>query len=534
MVTPSESPQRQEEPETHEASPGLVEEIRHEVEDLRHGIEEVVEEVVEHVPPPVRWTVRKLVLLIVAGFVTLVVVAVLSIVLYYARRTELVAEELTLFLNQTLSTRSNVRIEVADVRGNPFQRVRLIRPKVVFKDGGSPLLEAPWIELGYSPFALMRGTRSVDIVVQAPVVRLEREPDGDLRLPTWKTSGKISSGKPRKVDVHLVIHDGAVHLPFDQPHVRGMELDALLGTGAQSYAIVRSLTWRDGPYQTRSLELRGKISAGDSVRFAIDRLATADLALSATGDWKKGEADRRMHVDLERLRWQWLARITKNASFDVPGQAQAHIDIERTSTWTGRFRSQLDWNALPLTGTGSFRWDGRQLTVQPLLANSDAGLLDGLAKWSTAGWDVGGRVQDGHPDRWKAIGIPGWPEGNMQGNFSYRVDTRKHVSNGTLEATLGASELAGWRADSAYVVAALPAHGVRTFYVRALRRGGNFVLHGATIEGGWRGDYTVEKLPLDEWPDGRASGIKGVLSTGTGTVTSANAGLQVTGDLAGE
>src|SRR5262245_55155724 len=528
MVTPSESPQRQEEPETHEASPGLVEEIRHEVEDLRHGIEEVVEEVVEHVPPPVRWTVRKLVLLIVAGFVTLVVVAVLSIVLYYARRTELVAEELTLFLNQTLSTRSNVRIEVADVRGNPFQRVRLIRPKVVFKDGGSPLLEAPWIELGYSPFALMRGTRSVDIVVQAPVVRLEREPDGDLRLPTWKTSGKISSGKPRKVDVHLVIHDGAVHLPFDQPHVRGMELDALLGTGAQSYAIVRSLTWRDGPYQTRSLELRGRISAGDSVRFAIDRLATPDLALSATGDWKKGEADRRMHVDLERLRWQWLARVTKNTSFDVPGQAAAHIDIERTSTWRGRFRSQIDWNDLALAGTGSFLWDGELLTVEPLAATSAAGRLDGLAKWSQGGWEVGGDVEQGHPDLWKAIGIPGWPEGNLEGRFSYRVDTRRHVSNGKLAASLGTSELAGWRVDSDYVAAAVAARGDRTFDVRALRRGGTFVLHGVTAPGGWRGDYTVEKLPLDEWPDGRASGIKGLLSSGSGNVASLQSGLQVT------
>ena len=44
---------------------GLVEEIRHEIE-----------EAVEHVPPPVRWTVRKLVLLGLTVFVGLVVLAV--------------------------------------------------------------------------------------------------------------------------------------------------------------------------------------------------------------------------------------------------------------------------------------------------------------------------------------------------------------------------------------------------------------------------------------------------------------------------
>src|SRR5690349_3802205 len=89
------------------------------VEDLRHEIEEVV----EHVPEPVRWTVRKLIGLVALIVVSLVVLVVVSVVLYYANRTELAARELTLFLNHTLATRSNVRIDVSDIRGNPFQRI---------------------------------------------------------------------------------------------------------------------------------------------------------------------------------------------------------------------------------------------------------------------------------------------------------------------------------------------------------------------------------------------------------------------------
>src|SRR5438552_8430776 len=109
------------------------------VEDLKHDLEEVV----EHVPKPVRWTVRKLVLLAVAALLGLVLLTVVSIVLYYARRTELAAQELTLYLNHTLAERSNVRVEFGDIRGNPLSRIRLLRTRVRFTDGGSPLFEAP-------------------------------------------------------------------------------------------------------------------------------------------------------------------------------------------------------------------------------------------------------------------------------------------------------------------------------------------------------------------------------------------------------
>ena len=81
------------EPDEHR---GLVEELRHDVAEIRHEVEELKEKVgeaVEHVPLPVRWTVRKLVLVTMLALVALMVLAVVSVGLYYANRTELVARE---------------------------------------------------------------------------------------------------------------------------------------------------------------------------------------------------------------------------------------------------------------------------------------------------------------------------------------------------------------------------------------------------------------------------------------------------------
>ena len=65
------------------------------------------------------------------------------------------------------------------------------------------------------------------------------------------------------------------------------------------------------------------------------------------------------------------------------------------------------------------------------------------------------------------------------------------------------------------------------------RRGGAFQLDGTTTPTGWSGTYAVQELPLDEWPDGRASGIHGMLQQAAGTVEAREGGLFVTGDLAG-
>src|SRR5437867_11735186 len=114
-------------PESHPS--GLVEEIREEIEH-----------VVESVPRPVRWTVRKLVRLIALSLLALALVIGVTAILYLSKRTQAVAKELTVFLNTTLVRRSDVAFEIADIRGNPLSDVRLIRPRVRFRDGDAPLL----------------------------------------------------------------------------------------------------------------------------------------------------------------------------------------------------------------------------------------------------------------------------------------------------------------------------------------------------------------------------------------------------------
>ena len=88
-------------PEDHAEPHGLVEEIQHEIE-----------EVVEHVPPPVRWTVGKLLRLAVLGMIGLIVVVVVTAVLYVSNRTEWAARELALLVNQALASHSDVTIEI--------------------------------------------------------------------------------------------------------------------------------------------------------------------------------------------------------------------------------------------------------------------------------------------------------------------------------------------------------------------------------------------------------------------------------------
>ncbi|HUK64605.1 MAG TPA: hypothetical protein VLV15_14780, partial [Dongiaceae bacterium] len=281
------------------------------------------------------------------------------------------------------------------------------------------------------------------------------------------------------------------------------------------------------------LSLSGEIAAGDSVHFRIGRLSTAGFSLSGGGAWRKGERAKQVHVEVERLNWRWLARATENDVFDVAGEAVARIDARGDSIWNGALTSRLGWAGLDCDAGGTFAWRGGRLRLEPVTVRTKAGDLSGFATWSEQGYDVGGAVTHGEPSLWGAIGIPDWPKGQLNGRFTYAVDTRTHVSNGTLSAVLGPSELTGWRADTCTVIAALPARGTRTFDVSAVRRGGHFELHGATTTGGWDGTYRVDALPLDEWPDGRTSGIRGMLDHGEGSVQSVNGVLAVTGNLTG-
>src|SRR5438552_18334365 len=102
---------------------GLVEEIKEEIE-----------EVVAHVPQPVRWTISRLRWAVARSIVALVALRVVTAILYVVNRTEWAARELTVLVNQTLASRSDVVLEIHDIKGNPFTGVRLLGPRVRFRD----------------------------------------------------------------------------------------------------------------------------------------------------------------------------------------------------------------------------------------------------------------------------------------------------------------------------------------------------------------------------------------------------------------
>ena len=521
-MTVTKEPQVDPTPDPHEPH-GIVEEIR---EEIGH--------VVEHVPKPVRWTVRKLVLAIGLGLAGLVLLTVAAVLLYFANRTELLAKELVLFVNGTLASRTDVALEFDDIHGNPLREVKLVRPRVHFRDGDGPvLLEAPSIRLRYSPWALVTGNhRAIDIDVDRPVFRVGRRGDGTLRLPVWRASGKAPRRGASAFDVRLRVHGGALDAPEPLGDLAGLDLDAGIALASGTRVQVGNLSWKHGFYDTRDLRLRGEMTAGDTVRFTIERVTTPDFALRARGGWKKGTRDRSIHAEVDHLRWQWLAGVTKNRTLEVPGEGSAVVEARGDTAWRGTFRASLVWNGTPAQGDGGFTWSARRLVLDPLRAESPAGDLSGDLAWSKLGWHLRGAVEDADPAQWSAIGITGWPEGRLQGTMRYAVDTRR-APVARLESALGPSELAGWTVDQAQVVVDFPAVGPDSFTVIADRRGGRMRLAGASAAGGWRGVYVAENLPLEEWPDGRASGLRGTLEKAEGTVAGENGKLLVTGALSG-
>lgn len=509
-------------PEPDDQPHGIVEEIEH-----------AVEQAVEHVPQPVRWTVRKLVLVSGLALVGLLIIGVVSLVLFYANRTTLVAHEVTLFVNGLLSTRSDVILEMEDLKGNPFRGVRLVKPRVRFRDSGNreALLEAPSATLHYSAWGLATGkTRSIDLTLESPVIRLTRREDGSLRLPEWKASGRARpTGKDTRV--RFLLRNGTVTGLLDG--VEGLVLDGTVEVGKATHVDLRELSWKRGVYGSRHLRMAASVSAGDSVHVRIRRLTSDDLVLSGAIDWKKGTPQKVVHADIERIRWKWVAQATKNNSFDVTGTGAIVVDAAGTGTWDGRFRARFDWDGLLGQGTGGFNWDGTRLAIHSISATSAAGNLEGDAVWSKAGWNVGGRAQDGDPSQWGALGIRDWPAGRLNGTFRYAVDSKKN-GDATLWADLEASEISGWRVDQARVDVDFPKFDADSFFVSMTRRGGRGRLIGRAAEGGWTGVYEIEGLPLEEWPDGRASGIRGTLVRAEGTVAGAGGLVNVTGVLSGK
>ena len=233
------------------------------------------------------------------------------------------------------------------------------------------------------------------------------------------------------------------------------------------------------------------------------------------------------------VRWPLLARLFDNQTLNVPGTGSVELEARGDRNWAGHFRAAVDWDSLKGTGGGDFRFADGQLAIAPLNFDSPAGQLRGRLSWAHKGWELAGDVAQGDPARWGPIHLKDWPRGRLFGWFRFSEDTRPHGS-ARIDARLADSQLAGWKADSAWVTIDIPNLLPDSFTVSLLRRGGRMRLHGRTNDRGWKGDYELSHYALDEWEDGRKSGLTGLLNGGTGTIEDRPDGLFVTGNLRGE
>ncbi len=502
------------------------------VETLREELHEVA----EHVPKPVRWTVGKLVRISLLALLGLVVLLLVSTVAYFANRTELVAHELTIVLNHALAEQTDLVLEMRDIKGNPFTGFRVVAPRVRYRDGAGTVLEAGEMRVRYSLWGLVTGGPGpVDVLVEKPIVRLDLGPKKGWRVPEFRGRPSAKRSRPRVLAFSLELKNATLVAPKPLERFTGLDLAVRGSTGTVARVEVRRLRWREGPWHSRLEDLRASVELDrDSTRFALTRLRTGDLDLTATGGWANGGTERRVHADVARVRWSWLAEVFDNDSFDVPGEGAATVDASGDRRWAGTFRSKLTWDSLAVAGTGRFTWDGRQLAIDGLDGRSLAGDFRGRLRWSKLAWEVGGDARDADPAHWGALRLVGWPAGRLSGRFLYRVKTEtKATTESRLTATLAPSEWAGWRVDSAVVRVDFPAAARDSFSVAGWRRGGSFTLRAGIDPDHWAGPWTITDLPLEEWPDGRATGLTGVLSSGRGRVENRGGDLFVSGDLEG-
>ena len=526
----SPSPETPAPPPEHEPH-SAVEQVQEQVHELVEEIKEEIHEVVEHVPEPVRWTVARIAMLVAFGLVGLVALILVSTALYLAHRTVWVAQEITVVLNQALATRTDLVLQISDLKGNPLTGVHVVHPVVRFRDGhGPPLLEAREMQLRYPAWGLATGGPGpIEIELDRPVVHLTRAADGSLRLPQWR-SGLIHGGKSRRLDLGITIRDGSIELPMKQPGIAGLEARARVQMGDETSAALDRLSFRSGPWGSALDQLRGSYASGDSVRIRVDELRGPDVMLSARATWKSDARERFVHANIDRVRWAWLAKVFDNGVFDVPGLGRFSLDAVGDRDWRADFRGDLTWNGLAANGSGHLTYARGKLVVEPLDAVTPSGTVHGRFDWAGGRWTLAAAADRVDPRAWHAFKLDGWPQGNLNGSFSL-TENDKHDLD--LRARLLGSELAGWRADSAEVLYHAPAATTDTFTVDYFRRGGEFSLRAGTRSWGWLGSWSAMHFPLEEWPDGRASGLKGTLAEGRGGVVSRGSTLTVDGSLSG-
>jgi hypothetical protein len=506
----------------------------HEHHGVVETLREELHEAVEHVPQPVRWTVGKLVRVALLSFVILLVVLVASGLLYLANRTELVARELTLVLNHTLAQHSDLELTLQDVKGNPLTGFRVIEPRVRFRSDGAPVLEAHELRLAYSALGLLRGGRGpIEITVDRAIVHLDGGAGGGWRIPAWRSNGPSRPAGAGLV-FGLTLRDARLIAPRPLGLVGGIEMRVAGNTGAKTHIEVAKLRWLQGPWHSRLDQLAAELDTdGDSVRVRVRELRTGDIALRLRGAWKNGSDVRIVHADVDRVRWRWLAEVFDNDEFDVPGDGKVHVDATGGKAWRGGFSADVSWDSLAIVGRGQFGWDGRKLSLDSLVASSLAGDFRGQLRWSKQGWTIAADAHNADPSHWHALRIDGWPAGKLNGHLTYVLDSRGRVNTSRLDCALVGSQWTGWNVDSARVRVDFPGVADDSFRVEGFRRGGRFLLAATVNKAGWDGPYSIDEFPLDEWPDGRASGLRGMLTHGEGRVSNRAGQLFVTGDLEG-
>ncbi|HEY6866187.1 MAG TPA: hypothetical protein VI792_02955, partial [Candidatus Eisenbacteria bacterium] len=511
----------------------LVEEVREEVEELHDKIEDVVE---EHLPRRVRWSAGRLAWLIVGSLVVALVVALGSAFVWVSRNSVWAAGELTRVINLTLAQHSNLVLDVHDLQGNPFKQVRLVNARVRVRGRDTrPILEAPSMSVAYTPWSLWLGRRrSIEITLDHPVIRLTRGPDGRLLLPEWKV-GPRGPDNGHELEIILHCRGGTVSLPDSGRAIEDWNFDARALAARETRISVQRMSWSRGPYGSSLDALVGDLNLADSVRFRIAELHSPDLALRASGAWKSGMpgVTRVVSVDIDRVRWKWLAKVFENGVFDVPGEGRGHIEARGDRDWRGRITADAVWDSVAVAGSGNFSLIHGRLRVDPLALTSPIGALGGRFNYTADDWELQGDVRRGDPGLWGVLGLKGWPHGHLNGRMTLRNHRQGDQHATHLEATLLPSDLGGWRADSATTTIDFPISGPDTFAVYLVRRGGSFNLIGQVANGGWQGRYEAARFPLDEWEDGRKSGLKGLLAVGRGTVEGRDDGLHVTGALEG-
>jgi hypothetical protein len=509
---------------------GVVETLREEVQELHDRVEDVV---VHALPQRVRRSAGRIAWLIVLSTLGVLVVVVAAALLWLTRHTEYVAGHLTVVVNRVLADHSDLVLDVRDVRGNPFRSLSIVEPRLRIRgDDGPALLEARSMSLRYAPWDLAFGRkRSLEIELDHPVVHLARGPDGRLRLPHWRL-GPPRRGPASEFDVRLALRSGAIHLPDSSRDIRGWDLTAQALLGRNDQVRIERMSWQRGPWGSVLEELRGSFEAGDSARFEVQALRTPDLELKAAGGWRAGGPGRFATVELRRIRWSWLATVFQNPLFDVSGQGSGRFDLRLDGALSGAGTAAAVWDSVPLEARAGFRWDHGRLTIAPLQGTSPAGAFTGRVVYTARDLDLRGHVTHGNPVHWHAIGLPGWPAGDLAGEMHY-WSWHGPPGGSRFTAALTGSELAGWRADSARVAVDAPSGAPGTFQVTMFRRGGRVDLDAGMDHGTWQGGWVATRFPLDEWPDGRATGIRGWLGEGRGTAESRAGRLQVVGALGG-